>query len=129
MGISLEILALLICAPLPRFEPKCLTFCAQPPPLPPPGKLLMHYSCNGSINLPTLSAPISPPAACQDGDSSEGPRPGLHRPSMPVHLRRQLEKRGAPLSLPGPLLRIRSGARIQSRNRLLLSGVPLVTSV
>jgi len=34
------------------------------------GKLLMHYSCNGSIKLSTSSSPISPIAACQDSDSS-----------------------------------------------------------
>lgn len=49
MGTSLEILVLLICAPLPRFEQKRLTFCTQSLST---GKLLMHYSCNGSINLP-----------------------------------------------------------------------------
>lgn len=68
MGTSLEVLVLLICAPLPRFEQKRLTFSTQPLST---GKLLMHYSCNGSINLPTPSSPISPPAACQDSDSSE----------------------------------------------------------
>lgn len=30
MGTSLEILVLLICALLPRFEQKCLKFCRQP---------------------------------------------------------------------------------------------------
>ncbi len=68
MGTSLEILVLLICALLHRFEQKCLTFCTRPLST---GKLLMHYSCNGSINLPTPCTPISPPAACQDSDSSE----------------------------------------------------------
>lgn len=70
MGNSLEILVLLIYALLPRFEHKTphtlhAAFSA--------GKL-MHYSCNGSINLPASSTPsISPPASCQDGDSSEDP--------------------------------------------------------
>lgn len=84
MGTSQEILVLLICALLPRFEQKCLTFCTQPLST---GKLLMHYSCNGSINLPT---PISPPAACQDTDSSKDCAGGLHSlslhcPCMPLH--------------------------------------------
>lgn len=62
MGTSLEILVLLICAPLPRFEQKCLTFSAQPLPA---GKLLMHYGCGGSINPPPPTTPTSlhlPPA-------------------------------------------------------------------
>lgn len=68
MGTSLEVLALLICALLPKFEQKYLTFCTEPLST---GKLLMHYSCSGSINLATSSSPISPPAACQHSDSSE----------------------------------------------------------
>lgn len=39
-------------------------------PSPSAGKLLMHYGCNGSINLPTPRFPISALAACQDSDSS-----------------------------------------------------------
>lgn len=84
MGTSLEILVLLICALLPRFEQKCLTFSTQQPFST--GKLLMHYSCNGSINLPT---PISPPAACLDTDSSKdcdgGYTLSLDCPSMSLH--------------------------------------------
>lgn len=51
MGVSPEILPLLICARLPRSKPDRLTFTVQSLST---GKLLMHYSCNGSINLLSL---------------------------------------------------------------------------
>ncbi|KAK9530122.1 hypothetical protein VZT92_011648 [Zoarces viviparus] len=95
MGTSLEVLALLICAPPPRFEQKTASHSAHGPPS-------LHWETPDALHLQrinqsasTPSSPISPPAACQDSDSSEDCAWGLRRlslcrPCMLVQLRQKL---------------------------------------
>lgn len=69
MGTSLEILVLLICTLLPRFEQKCSNILHT---------VSLHRETPDALQLQRINqsaysqhSHLSPPAACQDSDSSE----------------------------------------------------------